>query len=62
MQDCPFAPTEGACVQSSGSLRLRFRRGHRGRADMIGEHGQKLNLVGVLKDIHKVGIIGFWVN
>jgi hypothetical protein len=46
-------------------LSLRFRGGHRGRADMTGEHGQKLNLVGVLKDkevTHKVGILGFWGN
>jgi hypothetical protein len=30
---------------------------------MIGEHGQKLNLVNVLKDkevSHNVGILGFW--
>jgi hypothetical protein len=42
--------------------KVRFKGGHRGRADMIGEHGQKLNLVGALKDkevTHKVGILGF---
>jgi hypothetical protein len=30
---------------------------------MIGDHEQKLNLVGALKDkevTHKVGILGFW--
>jgi hypothetical protein len=27
-------------------LRLRFRVGHRSKGDMIGEHGQKLNLLG----------------
>jgi hypothetical protein len=46
-------------------LRLRFRGGYRGRADMIGEHGQKLNLVDVPKDkevTHKAGILGFWGN
>jgi hypothetical protein len=29
---------------------LRFREGHRERADMIGEHVSPINLVGVLKD------------
>jgi hypothetical protein len=48
-------------------LRLRFRGGYSGRADMIavGRHGQKLNLVDVLKDkevTHKMGILGFWGN
>jgi hypothetical protein len=44
---------------------LRFRGGYRERADMIREHRQKFNLVGVLKDkevTHKVGILGFWGN
>jgi hypothetical protein len=44
---------------------LRFRRGQRGRADMIGEYGQKLNLVDVFKDkemTHEAGILGFWGN
>jgi hypothetical protein len=31
-------------------LKLRFRGGHRGKEDMFGKHGQKLNLVGILKD------------
>jgi hypothetical protein len=42
--------------------KVRFKGGHRGRADMIGDHEQKLNLVGALKDkevTHKVGILGF---
>jgi hypothetical protein len=40
---------------------LRFRGEHRGRADMIGEHGQKLNLVIVPKDkevTHEARILG----
>jgi hypothetical protein len=64
--DCPFALREGALIHSLCHwLSLRFRGGHRGRAVMIGEHGQKLNLVGVLKNkevIHKMGILGFWGN
>jgi hypothetical protein len=31
----------------------------------VGRHGQKLNLVDVLKDkevTHKMGILGFWGN
>jgi hypothetical protein len=42
---------------------LRFKGEYRERADMTGEYGQKLNLVGVLegKEVtHKVGILGFW--
>jgi hypothetical protein len=45
--------------------KIEVWRGHRGRANMIGEHGQKLNLVGVLKDkevTHKAGILRFWGN
>jgi hypothetical protein len=44
---------------------LRFRGGHRGRGDIVRDYGQKLNLVGVLKDkevTHKAGILGFWEN
>jgi hypothetical protein len=46
-------------------LRLRFRGAHRGRTDMIGDYGQKLNLTGVLKDkevTHKVRILEFLGN
>jgi hypothetical protein len=44
---------------------LRFRGQHRGKADIIGKHGQKVNLAGVFKDkevIYTIGILGFWRN
>jgi hypothetical protein len=70
MQVCPSPWWTGLCgrvcvYNLHDWLRLQFRGGHRGRADMIGEQGQKLNLVGVLKDkevTHRAGILWFWGN
>jgi hypothetical protein len=43
---------------------LRFRGGHRGRADMIGEHGYKtIWLVYSKTEVtYKAGILGSWEN
>jgi hypothetical protein len=65
---CKSAPDHDGWVWAHNLhewLRLRFWGGHKVRADITGEHRQKLNLVSILKDkevIHKAGILEFWGN